>query len=290
MLMSASDAAPLPRLGEVFFDVRGNSRSMRLSWYADTGVAVFSIWQGGVCTGTFRLPIDDLPRMVETLQRGPQGRRQRPVPAGDDPYGETVAVGQPRYPERPGYQSGSYPRPDDYHPADDYAQAHDYAQPDDYARPDDYAQPDDFGTDFGQDYRYSPPGPEQFIDTGGGADYGQERFVPPYVRGQGGGYPIDNRGDEAEFGADYGQPAFRPDRQPGPSRSDQYPEPPWSSVGYSEDPRYRLGPDSHEDAYSAGAPSSAPGSPQGWPEPDETDLRQAGNRARRRDYRRQGER
>ncbi len=37
--MSASDAAPLPRLGEVFFDVRGNSRSMRLSWYADTGIA-----------------------------------------------------------------------------------------------------------------------------------------------------------------------------------------------------------------------------------------------------------
>src|SRR5450755_2894777 len=71
--MSASDAAPLPRLGEVFFDVRGSSRSMRLSWYSDTGVAVFSIWQGGTCTGTFRVPIDDLPRMVEALQRGPRG-------------------------------------------------------------------------------------------------------------------------------------------------------------------------------------------------------------------------
>ena len=69
--MSASDAAPLPRLGEVYFDVRGESRSMRLSWYADTGVAVFSIWQGGTCTGTFRLPIADLPRMIETLRRGP---------------------------------------------------------------------------------------------------------------------------------------------------------------------------------------------------------------------------
>ena len=84
--MSASDAAPLPRLGEVFFDVRGSSRSMRLSWYSDTGVAVFSIWQGGTCTGTFRLPIDDLPRMVEALQRGPRGAalpadsRDLPVP------------------------------------------------------------------------------------------------------------------------------------------------------------------------------------------------------------------
>jgi hypothetical protein len=73
--MSASDAAPLPRLGEVFFDVRGNSRSMRLSWYADTGVAVLSIWQGGMCTGTFRLAIADLPRMVQTLQRGPDGHQ-----------------------------------------------------------------------------------------------------------------------------------------------------------------------------------------------------------------------
>src|ERR1700760_3923052 len=78
--MSASDAAPLPRLGEVFFDVRGSSRSMRLSWYSDTGVAVFSIWQGGTCTGTFRLPIEDLSRMVEALQRGPRGAG---LPAGD---------------------------------------------------------------------------------------------------------------------------------------------------------------------------------------------------------------
>ena len=71
--MSASDAAPLPRLGEVYFDVRGESRSMRLSWYADTGVAVFSIWQGGTCTGTIRLPIADLPRRIDALQRGPHG-------------------------------------------------------------------------------------------------------------------------------------------------------------------------------------------------------------------------
>jgi hypothetical protein len=78
--MSASDAAPLPRLGEVFFDVRGSSRSMRLSWYSDTGVAVFSIWQGGTCTGTFRLPIEDLSRMVEALQRGPRGAG---LPTGD---------------------------------------------------------------------------------------------------------------------------------------------------------------------------------------------------------------
>ena len=83
--MSASDAAPLPRLGEVFFDVRGSSRSMRLSWYSDTGVSVFSIWQGGTCTGTFRLPMEELPRLIDALQRGAQ-------PA--DPRGPGAYAGQ----------------------------------------------------------------------------------------------------------------------------------------------------------------------------------------------------
>ena len=93
--MSASDAAPLPRLGEVFFDVRGESRTMRLSWYADTGVAVFSIWQGGTCTGTFRLPIADLPRMVEALRRGPHGH-------DDQVTGEQPGSREPRLPARSG--------------------------------------------------------------------------------------------------------------------------------------------------------------------------------------------
>jgi hypothetical protein len=95
--MSASDAAPLPRLGEVYFDVRGDSRSMRLSWYADTGVAVFSIWQGGTCTGTFRLPITDLPRMVEALQQGPRGAAGEPAHE-DPPAREAGRAGAARGP------------------------------------------------------------------------------------------------------------------------------------------------------------------------------------------------
>ena len=97
--MSASDAAPLPRLGEVFFDVRGSSRSMRLSWYADTGISVFSIWQGGTCTGTFRLPMEELPRLVDALQRGmPADQRDSygPRPLPSDPT-------DPRLTALPGY-------------------------------------------------------------------------------------------------------------------------------------------------------------------------------------------
>jgi hypothetical protein len=96
--MSMSDAAPLPRLGEVFFDVRSASRSLRISWYADTGVAVLSIWQGGTCTGSFRLPMGDLPRMIETLQRGPDGQG---IPAGD--YPPQPAGAQPPHPGVPDY-------------------------------------------------------------------------------------------------------------------------------------------------------------------------------------------
>src|SRR5215475_11432037 len=98
--MSASDAAPLPRLGEVFFDVRGSSRSMRLSWYADTGVSVFSIWQGGTCTGTFRLPMEELPRLIDALQRGAQA----PDPRGSGAYAAQLpgAPTDPRLTALPG--------------------------------------------------------------------------------------------------------------------------------------------------------------------------------------------
>src|SRR5258708_2967696 len=89
--MSASDAAPLPRLGEVFFDVRGSSRTMRLSWYADTGLPVFTICQAGMSPGPFRLAIEDLPRRAETRQAGPGG--QSP---GRGPAPPTQAFGDAR--------------------------------------------------------------------------------------------------------------------------------------------------------------------------------------------------
>jgi len=81
---------------------------MRLSWYADTGIAVFSIWQGGRCTGTFRLPMEDLARMTEILQRGPQRRRGGNRPdydrGGYDPAGYADSAGN----EPPGYREAGY--------------------------------------------------------------------------------------------------------------------------------------------------------------------------------------
>jgi len=181
--MSASDAAPLPRLGEVFFDVRGSSRSMRLSWYADTGVAVFSIWQGGICTGTFRLPIADLPRMVEILERGPQGR-ERPAQAGPADYRTGFRNDQPDHGDPQDYPTGSY------------------------------WQPDDGG------YQRELTSAEYAADPGG---YDEDRFVPPYVRGPGESYLNDNPVDPLDRQAGFGRPAYRGDRHQGRSAQYQEP-------------------------------------------------------------------
>ncbi len=218
---------------------------MRLSWYADTGVAVFSIWQGGVCTGTFRLPIDDLPRMVDTLQRGPQGRRARPAPADWDPYGATTANAPPGYPERQDGPSG-YPErqegPSGYPERQEGPSGYPERQeaPPGYPERQDfpvggYPQPDDYAAG----YPYEPQSRDQFIEPEGGADYGQERFVPPYVRTPDDGFLFDNATGETEMRSDYGQHAFRHGQPAVPSDAERYPEQQWSSAGYSDDPRYR---------------------------------------------------
>jgi hypothetical protein len=218
---------------------------MRLSWYADTGVAVFSIWQGGMCTGTFRLPITDLSRMIEILQRGPHsgyhgetgGRggpdyadpdHAGPGHAGEYPgdygadYGEDPAYGQGYSHGQHGddYRSGRY-RADDYAHGDfgsgeygsgeygsgDY-HAGDYAAGDHEAdlghgagqyRTGQHEEADYGGAGYGRtrqelsphpqawpdsDGRYQPDITGEHHDAAGAAGYGQQRFVPPYVRGQ----------------------------------------------------------------------------------------------------------
>jgi hypothetical protein len=95
---------------------------MRLSWYADTGVAVFSIWQGGTCTGTFRLPVADLPRMVQILQRGPHGD------AGQ--AGQADRTGQHSTAAAPGGRhSGSHARPPSDEPTGIYRPEDDWTPP-----------------------------------------------------------------------------------------------------------------------------------------------------------------
>jgi hypothetical protein len=188
--MSVPDAAPLPRLGEVFFDVRGNSRSMRLSWYADTGVAVFSIWQAGMCTGTFRLPIADLGRMIELLQRGPAPRRRGPVPVAgtervdpgvDRPAGnygsasDEVAAGSGD--EFADFVQGDFAsdyRAADYGAADYPAAGHQGGGAEQY--PGQHYQGGDYRAEREDDYRARGYGADDRAGTGYGTDYTEHGY------------------------------------------------------------------------------------------------------------------
>ena len=59
---------PLPSAGEVFLDQRGGERALRVSWHAEVDLVVLSLWQGGTCTGTFRLPVEDVPELIGALR------------------------------------------------------------------------------------------------------------------------------------------------------------------------------------------------------------------------------
>lgn len=43
---------------------------MRVSWHHEPGVVVLSLWRENVCAGSFRLPAEDVPDLVELLRNG----------------------------------------------------------------------------------------------------------------------------------------------------------------------------------------------------------------------------
>ncbi len=54
----------------VFVDDRGQHRVLRTSWHAHHRIAVLSLWNGDQCTGTFRLPMEQVPALVQALSSG----------------------------------------------------------------------------------------------------------------------------------------------------------------------------------------------------------------------------
>jgi len=63
-------ARPLPATGEIFLDARGDDRALRISWHYDTDLVVLSLWRENVCTGSFRLTIDEVPELIAMLRAG----------------------------------------------------------------------------------------------------------------------------------------------------------------------------------------------------------------------------
>ena len=68
--MEDAEVVAFPARGEVFADQRGQARALRLAWHTEVDVVVLSLWQADRCTGTFRLPLADVPRFVQSLVDG----------------------------------------------------------------------------------------------------------------------------------------------------------------------------------------------------------------------------
>jgi hypothetical protein len=53
-----------------FFDTRSPLRRMGVSAHETDATMVISLWQGDICTGTFRLPAQEAARLISTLAYG----------------------------------------------------------------------------------------------------------------------------------------------------------------------------------------------------------------------------
>jgi hypothetical protein len=61
------EVLPMPAFGDLFTDVRGDDRRMRVSYHGDRGVVVVSLWSGEVCRGSFRLAAGDVRGLIAIL-------------------------------------------------------------------------------------------------------------------------------------------------------------------------------------------------------------------------------
>jgi hypothetical protein len=60
---------PLPTVGDVFADARGDSRTMRVSYHESRGVVVVSLWADAACRGSFQLPAGEVARLGALLSQ-----------------------------------------------------------------------------------------------------------------------------------------------------------------------------------------------------------------------------
>jgi hypothetical protein len=60
---------PMPAVGDLFTDLRGGDRRMRVSYHEGRATVVVSLWAGTVCKGTFQLAVGDVTRLMEVLSQ-----------------------------------------------------------------------------------------------------------------------------------------------------------------------------------------------------------------------------
>ena len=59
------NASALSARRDVFLDERG--AGLRVSWHPERDLVVLSVWQDDSCVGTFRMPVQDVPRLSGLL-------------------------------------------------------------------------------------------------------------------------------------------------------------------------------------------------------------------------------
>ncbi len=63
-------ARPLPTTGSIHLDARGGDRALRVSWHNEADLVVLSLWRDNICTGSFRLAVDEVPDLIDMLRAG----------------------------------------------------------------------------------------------------------------------------------------------------------------------------------------------------------------------------
>ena len=63
-------ARALPDQGSIYLDARGGDRALRVSWHQEKSLVVLSLWRDNVCSGSFRLAIDEVPDLIALLRAG----------------------------------------------------------------------------------------------------------------------------------------------------------------------------------------------------------------------------
>jgi hypothetical protein len=98
------EVRPIPTLGGVFRDARGQGRALRVSWHAEDGMVVLSLWDGARCTGTVRVATHDVPALIEALGSG-----LGPVAPPPPPPPPLAPVAEPAPPGQPPGQPAGQP-------------------------------------------------------------------------------------------------------------------------------------------------------------------------------------
>ncbi|MER6951688.1 hypothetical protein ABT294_47490 [Nonomuraea sp. NPDC000554] len=207
-----SEVVPLPSFGEVFFDARGQERCLRVTWHE--GTLVLSLWRGEMCTASFRMPMDDVGRLLDTLDDGyAEATGEQPAVPAHDPGTEVI----------PG--TGQYHRPQQQ-PLQPVHQQPQH-QPDD--RPTAALSPSDVLVARG-----NPARQDKLVASYGESTVPRDGQAPQYGDPAAGETQAPTYGDPAA--AREAQPQAYAERPPftGPQYVEPYPGDPYSGPQYTE--------------------------------------------------------